>query len=52
MYYQRLFQRAKIQDKCKQFTTRPQLMETLIRLFQRAKIQDKCKQFTTLFASD
>ena len=45
-----LFQRAKIQDKCKQFTTAFPWFEFVEGLFQRAKIQDKCKQFTT--ASD
>ena len=43
-----LFQRAKIQDKCKQFTTKNQGMIPWCLLFQRAKIQDKCKQFTTI----
>ena len=42
-----LFQRAKIQDKCKQFTTISLLTFGTFTLFQRAKIQDKCKQFTT-----
>ena len=42
-----LFQRAKIQDKCKQFTTIPEGFGGALLLFQRAKIQDKCKQFTT-----
>ena len=42
-----LFQRAKIQDKCKQFTTVPFKLLPSFVLFQRAKIQDKCKQFTT-----
>ena len=42
-----LFQRAKIQDKCKQFTTRRAFGTGGLWLFQRAKIQDKCKQFTT-----
>ena len=42
-----LFQRAKIQDKCKQFTTSPSIRHFGEMLFQRAKIQDKCKQFTT-----
>ena len=44
----KLFQRAKIQDKCKQFTTCRMIKPKYISLFQRAKIQDKCKQFTTL----
>ena len=44
-----LFQRAKIQDKCKQFTTIFFLVLLLHLLFQRAKIQDKCKQFTTWY---
>ena len=43
-----LFQRAKIQDKCKQFTTHLTVLPLMIVLFQRAKIQDKCKQFTTI----
>ena len=43
----KLFQRAKIQDKCKQFTTVEGAIDGMKRLFQRAKIQDKCKQFTT-----
>ena len=43
-----LFQRAKIQDKCKQFTTIDAETQNTFELFQRAKIQDKCKQFTTL----
>ena len=43
-----LFQRAKIQDKCKQFTTGRRDVRTTLGLFQRAKIQDKCKQFTTM----
>ncbi|MBR0176050.1 MAG: hypothetical protein IJQ11_01295, partial [Bacteroidales bacterium] len=34
-----LFQRAKIQDKCKQFTTMAGVMCWLVMLFQRAKIQ-------------
>ena len=42
-----LFQRAKIQDKCKQFTTTTAMLTQQTKLFQRAKIQDKCKQFTT-----
>ena len=42
-----LFQRAKIQDKCKQFTTAGGKEAFIVKLFQRAKIQDKCKQFTT-----
>ena len=42
-----LFQRAKIQDKCKQFTTQKTVFAEMRKLFQRAKIQDKCKQFTT-----
>ena len=42
-----LFQRAKIQDKCKQFTTMSRMLPPMTTLFQRAKIQDKCKQFTT-----
>ena len=42
-----LFQRAKIQDKCKQFTTLMFKTNCKMKLFQRAKIQDKCKQFTT-----
>jgi hypothetical protein len=42
-----LFQRAKIQDKCKQFTTIIHKVDLRNVLFQRAKIQDKCKQFTT-----
>ena len=42
-----LFQRAKIQDKCKQFTTLGEMPSIRHKLFQRAKIQDKCKQFTT-----
>ena len=41
-----LFQRAKIQDKCKQFTTISYFIGERNVLFQRAKIQDKCKQFT------
>ena len=45
--YVELFQRAKIQDKCKQFTTRATALQRFLELFQRAKIQDKCKQFTT-----
>ena len=45
-----LFQRAKIQDKCKQFTTVHGQTLTVAELFQRAKIQDKCKQFTTAFS--
>ena len=47
----KLFQRAKIQDKCKQFTTYPNFARPEARLFQRAKIQDKCKQFTTISVS-
>ena len=47
--YRRLFQRAKIQDKCKQFTTKLLDVNSFDWLFQRAKIQDKCKQFTTAF---
>ena len=43
-----LFQRAKIQDKCKQFTTVSLSKSLPLKLFQRAKIQDKCKQFTTV----
>ena len=43
-----LFQRAKIQDKCKQFTTEKLTVYLGHELFQRAKIQDKCKQFTTM----
>ena len=43
-----MFQRAKIQDKCKQFTTKQIQWYDEQMLFQRAKIQDKCKQFTTL----
>ena len=43
-----LFQRAKIQDKCKQFTTGFTVNISTCTLFQRAKIQDKCKQFTTV----
>ena len=46
---QLLFQRAKIQDKCKQFTTTLAYILGYGWLFQRAKIQDKCKQFTTDF---
>ena len=42
-----LFQRAKVQDKCKQFTTCRLVVKRLKVLFQRAKVQDKCKQFTT-----
>ena len=42
-----LFQRAKIQVKCKQFTTRGAFFAPPTALFQRAKIQVKCKQFTT-----
>ena len=45
----KLFQRAKIQDKCKQFTTLWCVCTSRYWLFQRAKIQDKCKQFTTCF---
>ena len=43
-----MFQRAKIQDKCKQFTTAASFCRISGKLFQRAKIQDKCKQFTTV----
>ena len=42
-----LFQRAKIQVKCKQFTTELEQFKDANELFQRAKIQVKCKQFTT-----
>ena len=42
-----LFQRAKIQVICKQFTTVAVGKIPQLGLFQRAKIQDKCKQFTT-----
>ena len=44
-----LFQRAKIQVKCKQFTTSVDFRLFDVVLFQRAKIQVKCKQFTTGF---
>ena len=47
----KLFQRAKIQDKCKQFTTAQRRTVNKLKLFQRAKIQDKCKQFTTDYES-
>ena len=47
-----LFQRAKIQDKCKQFTTGGAAAFLDVVLFQRAKIQDKYKQFTTFFVTD
>ena len=47
-----LFQRAKIQDKCKQFTTTLHKVILPLLLFQRAKIQDKCKQFTTSVLDD
>ena len=42
-----LFQRAKIQVKCKQFTTHIRKYIRITLLFQRAKIQVKCKQFKT-----
>ena len=44
-----LFQRAKLQDKRKQFTTNWEGTLTGSVLFQRAKLQDKRKQFTTYF---
>ncbi len=47
-----MFQRAKVQDKRKQFTTNAPMLAFNEALFQRAKVQDKRKQFTTLSADD